>query len=42
SGKGKGWVDYKWPNPATKILEAKSSYVERYEDVYVGCGIYKK
>ena len=40
-GAGKGWVDYKWPNPVSKAVEAKSTYVERYEDVLVGVGIYK-
>lgn len=39
--KGNGWVEYKWPNPVTKSVEAKSSYVERVEDVLVGAGIYK-
>lgn len=40
--KGQGWVDYKWPNPVTRVVEPKSTYVEKYEDVYIGCGIYKK
>lgn len=39
--KGKGWVDYKWPNPVTKAIEAKSSYVEKVDDVLIACGIYK-
>jgi signal transduction histidine kinase len=39
--KGKGWVDYKWPNPVTKTVEAKSSYVEKLDDMIVGCGVYK-
>jgi cytochrome c len=39
--KGKGWVDYKWPNPVSKAIETKSTYVEKYEDVVVGAGIYK-
>lgn len=38
---GKGWVDYKWPNPLSKALEAKSSYVEKAGEVIIGCGIYK-
>ncbi|MFZ6719838.1 cache domain-containing protein [Undibacterium sp. Ji49W] len=38
---GHGWVDYKWPNPNTKELEAKSTYIERVGDVLIGCGIYK-
>ena len=40
--KGKGWVDYKWPNPVTNAIEAKSSYVKKYEDMLIGCGIYKQ
>lgn len=38
---GSGWVDYQWPNPVSKALEAKSSYVEKYENYFVGCGAYK-
>jgi len=41
SKEGKGWVDYKWPNPVTKAIEPKSTYVERVEDVYFAVGIYK-
>lgn len=39
--KGKGWVDYKWPNPVSKAIEPKSTYVEKMDDVFIGCGIYK-
>lgn len=39
--KGAGWVDYKWVNATTKKIEAKSSYVERSGDVFIGAGIYK-
>ena len=39
--KGKGWVDYKWPNPLTKAIEPKSTYIEKAGDVLVGYGIYK-
>jgi len=38
---GKGWNDYKWTNPATQVIEAKSSYFEKVDDVVIGCGIYK-
>lgn len=38
---GGGWVDYKWPNPLTKLIEAKSSYVERMGDYFVGVGVYR-
>lgn len=41
NGKGKGWVDYKWPNPVSKAIEAKSTYVEKHGDVLIGAGIYK-
>ncbi|MFZ6723384.1 cache domain-containing protein [Undibacterium sp. Ji49W] len=39
--KGKGWQDYKFVNPTTKQIEPKSMYVEKFEGVIVGCGIYK-
>ena len=38
---GKGWVDYKWPNPLSKAIEQKSTYVEKYDDMIIGVGIYK-
>lgn len=41
SGAGKGWVDFKWPNPTTKSIEQKSGYVVRVDDMVVGSGIYK-
>jgi signal transduction histidine kinase len=39
--KGKGWVEYKWPNPTTKAVEQKASYIEKVDDILVGSGIYK-
>jgi len=41
NGPGKGWVDYRWTNPISKKIEAKSSYVAKAGDIFVGCGIYK-
>jgi len=38
---GTGWVGYKWPNPSTKKVEPKSSFVMRVGDVLVGVGICK-
>jgi cytochrome c len=38
---GQGWVEYRFVNPATKQVEAKSAYIERIDDIYVICGIYK-
>lgn len=39
--KGSGWVDYKWPNPVSKVIEMKSTYVEKAGDLVIICGIYK-
>ena len=38
---GKGWISYNWPNSVTKSVEAKRSYIERVDDIWIGCGIYK-
>lgn len=39
---GKGWQDYKYTNPMTKSIEQKSAYFEKYEDVVIAGGIYKR
>jgi len=36
------WQDYKFMNPVTKQIQPKSMYLERFGDLIVGCGIYKK
>ena len=41
-GKGKGWVDYKYPNPTTNKNQQKSSFLEFYDGLIIGCGIYKE
>jgi cytochrome c len=38
---GSGWVDYKWPNPTTRVQQLKSLYVEKVDDLIIGCGIFK-
>jgi cytochrome c len=38
--KNTAWVHYKWPNPATKAIEDKSTYLEKIDDMIVGCGVY--
>jgi uncharacterized protein len=39
---GRGWIDYRWTNPQTNLVEAKSTYVEKLGDSYaMGVGIYK-
>lgn len=41
--KGSGWVDYQWVNPVTKVIEPKTSYIQRVnEGVFLGAGIYRK
>jgi signal transduction histidine kinase len=39
---GRGWVDFKWPNPVTKRIENKSAYVIRTNDVACGVGYYRE
>jgi len=43
STKGSGWVDYDWPNPLSKKIEGKSSYVRKLPvgDGFVGVGAYR-
>lgn len=39
---GKGWVEYKWPNPVTNKVEPKAIYSEKVKDKYAcGSGYYK-
>jgi signal transduction histidine kinase len=40
--KGKGWQDFKWVNPVSKVIEPKSMYFERLDDIIIACGAYKK
>jgi cytochrome c len=40
--KGKGWQDYKFTNPVSKKIEGKSAYIEKLDDLIIGCGVYKK
>jgi hypothetical protein len=37
-----GWQDYKFRNPTSNQIEHKSMYIERFNDVIVGCGVYLK
>jgi signal transduction histidine kinase len=40
--KDAAWVDYKWQNPQTKAVEAKTTYVVRAGQYVVGVGAYKR
>jgi methyl-accepting chemotaxis protein len=39
---GKGWQDYMFLNPISKQVEAKCMYLDRYQNLIVGCGVYKE
>ncbi len=41
SASGKGWIDYQWPNPISKKIEGKTSYIEKMGDNFVGVGVYR-
>ena len=41
SVKDQGFVEYKWPNPITRKIEQKATYVVRVGDYLVGVGAYK-
>jgi methyl-accepting chemotaxis protein len=41
ASRGAGWVDYRWENPRSGQIEAKSTYVERCGEYVVACGIYR-
>ncbi len=39
---GRGWVDYRYPDPVTGRVVPKTSYVEWYEGLLFGCGVYRR
>jgi signal transduction histidine kinase len=40
--KGHGWQDYKFTDPVSRKIEPKSAYIEKLDDLVIGCGIYKR
>jgi cytochrome c len=39
---GHGWLEFRWPNPATKRIELKAAYVIKVDERTVcGSGYYK-
>jgi hypothetical protein len=38
----RGWVDYKYPNPRTNLLDQKTTYYEFFDSMMIGCGINKE
>ena len=41
-GQGHGWLDYKKASPVNNKIEPKTSYVELYEGLVIGAGVYKE
>ena len=41
-GPGKGWLTYKWPNPTTRLVEDKTTYVEKMGTYAVGVGVWER
>jgi cytochrome c len=39
--KGSGWVDYKFKNPTTGNIQAKTAYFQKVNDIVLVSGIYK-
>jgi cytochrome c len=40
--KVKGWQNYRWTNPTTKIIEDKTVYLEKVDRFIFACGAYAK
>ncbi len=38
---GPGWVEYDITNPLTGRVQTKMSFVQKIDDLYLGCGVYK-
>lgn len=36
-----GWVEYRWPNPVTKQIDDKVTYVEKADGIVYCAGVYK-
>lgn len=39
-GNGSGWQNYKFLNPVTRQVKPKTMFVQRFDDMIVGCGIH--
>ena len=38
---GNGWYEYHFLNPHTNLVQPKMTYIQRVDDYYLACGIYK-
>ncbi len=41
SAQGSGWQDYMFSNPESNVVESKTSFIRKVDDMIVGCGVYK-
>lgn len=39
--KGSGVIEYKWENPVSLVVEKKSAYIEKVDEMILGCGYFK-
>jgi methyl-accepting chemotaxis protein len=39
--KGNGWYEYHFLNPHTNTIQPKVTYIQRVDDYYLACGVYK-
>jgi signal transduction histidine kinase len=39
--KGSGWQDYKFRNPISRNITHKTAFIQKYDDMIIGCGAYK-
>ena len=42
NSKGSGWIDYRFKNPKTSEIAAKSTYFELSDGIIIACGVYRK
>lgn len=41
TGKGSGWVEFRWNNPVTNKMEMRQVYLVRQDDYLIGSGVFK-
>jgi cytochrome c len=41
TGKGSGWVEFRWNNPVTSKMEMRQLYLVRNDDYLIGSGVFK-
>ncbi len=41
SAHGSGWQDYMFSNPESNVVENKTSFIRKVDNMIIGCGVYK-